>query len=204
MATRSLSTWAPLPQSHVFSHLVVPSQLRGALTPLAVDPKFGMTCKVDVPGDAWFRQARGPATRMLQKEGYLPRVDHCSIHVVLPSELRIAPLVRLGTIAYNLHIVWKNGTVCISSRLRLVAFSRPFSLPFPSSWPGTASFTLLPLSMPPGNSCRAGSWHTCCKPRVGILNVYFSSDTTAARSRDLVVCMLLSFLLCILTSRCGA
>ena len=29
---------------------------------------FGTTLKVDNPGDAWFRRARGPASRRLQKE----------------------------------------------------------------------------------------------------------------------------------------
>ena len=149
---------APLAQLHVFSHLVVPSQLRGALTPLAVDPKFGMTCKVDVPGDACFRQARGPCNQNVAERGYLPRVDHCSIHVVLPSAPRIA--------RHCLYIL----TPALGSTLATFFFALPVLL----------------------------AWHCV------ILSVYFSSDTTAARSRDLVVCMLLSFLSCILTSRCGA
>ena len=44
---------------------------------------------------------------------------------------------------------------------------------FPSSWPGTASSTLLPLSMPPGNLAAQEAGTLRIKPRVGIFFVDF-------------------------------
>ena len=43
---------------------------------MASHQDFGTTLKVDNPGDAWFRRARGPATRRLQK------VDICQAFTI--------------------------------------------------------------------------------------------------------------------------
>ena len=147
---------------------------------------------MDIPGDALVPLHEGP-------RGSLPRVDQCGI--VLPSELWITS--TWSTWAHHCLIhstLWKTTMFLTYLRLHAVAFSRTSSLPSPSSWPGTASFALLPLSMPPGNSCRAGGWHTGCKPRVGILCVIFPCGIPAVRSCALVVCLLLG---CILSIRCG-
>ena len=86
------------------------------------------------------------------ERGYLPRVGHCGIHIVLPSEPWIA---ALGSTWAPLPTT---STWCRKTALLLHTYactwwhsSRPSSSLFPSFWPGTASFTLLPLSMPPGN-----------------------------------------------------
>ena len=98
----------------------------------------------------------------------------------------------------------ENCTVFTHLHLHLVALSRVPLSSFPPSWPGTAPFTLLPLSMPPGNPCHAGGWHLRRKPSVGIFYVHFSRGIFAPRSLHPVVCMQHSFFLWILTSRCGA
>ena len=50
---------------------------------------------------------------------------------------------------------------------------------FPSPWPGTASSTLLPLSMPPGNLAAQEAGTLRIKPRVGIFFVDFSCGILA-------------------------
>ena len=59
----------------------------------------------------------------------------------------------------------------------------------PSSW------SPLPLSMPPGNPCRAGGWHLRRKPSAVSSTSFFLCGISASRSRDLVVCTLHSYLL---------
>ena len=51
---------------------------------------------------------------------------------------------------------------------------------------------------------KSGGWHTGCKPRVGIVFVVLSCGISAARTRIVVVCLLLGILLRILTSQSGA
>ena len=91
---------------------------------------------------------------------------------------------------------------------------------FPSPWPGTASSTLLQLSMPPGNLAAQEAGTLRIKPRVGIFFVDFScgilavafgcavllfmSDvqldpTLFGRSRVLVPYLLLGVLFCVFT-----
>ena len=50
---------------------------------------------------------------------------------------------------------------------------------FPSPWPGTASSTLLPLSMPPGNLAAQEAGTLRIEPRVGIFFVDFSCGILA-------------------------
>ena len=66
---------------------------------------------------------------------------------------------------------------------------------FPSSWPGTASFTLLPLSMTPGNRVTQEAGIQRCKPRVGDSFVDFSRGIFAARPGVLVLYLLLLWVL---------
>ena len=99
-------------------------------------------------------------------------LDHCaSIH--------------LGTIASNLRMPWRTARFYTLP----LALSRMSLLSFPSSWPGTASSTLLPLSMPPGNLCHAGGSHLRRKASIDNLYVHFSRGIFAPRFRELVVCM---------------
>ena len=73
-------------------HILLSRRSSGVLTLMASYLDFGATLKVDNPGDAWFRRARGPRNQKVAERGYLPSFHHCSIHVVLPSEPWIAVL----------------------------------------------------------------------------------------------------------------
>ena len=69
----------------MFSHNLLFRRTSGVLTTWAVDPEFGITFKVDVPGDAWFRRARGPHNQNVAEKCFLPGFAHLGIHVVLPG-----------------------------------------------------------------------------------------------------------------------
>ena len=81
----------------------------------------------------------------------MPRVGHCSLHVLSPSEC--------------LGLPWQH-TVCTHISTHLVAFSRPSPLPFPSSRPGLRLSGSC-LSMRPENLRYAGGSHLRRKPWVG-------------------------------------
>ena len=120
IATRWLSSLAPLPQVHMFL--------------LHVLETLGS------------RQVRGPSIQNMAERGHLTRVGHMQHSRRLAKRtLDRCARVHLGTIAYNLHMAWMATLFLHTFYLHLVAFSRPFPLPCPSSWPGTASFTLLPF-----------------------------------------------------------
>ena len=204
IATRSLSTLAPLPQSMCSHTHVVPSKLGS-------NDSFGSRhkdrndlCKVDVPGDAWFPQARGPSTRMLQKEG----ICHASTIAAFTSSCQVnIGLLPLGPPRHHClqppHSE-ENRHCFYLLRLALGSILATLFLALPVLFAWHCVFHAPALFRPPGNSCLAGGWHLRIKPRVAIVFVYFSCGISATRSRDLVVCMPRCFLLCMLTSRCGA
>ena len=110
--------------------------------------------------------------------------------------------------------------MCLHTSVDIGGSISSFAIGFsPSPWPGTASSTLLQLSMPPGNLAAQEAGTLRIKPRVGIFFVDFScgifavafgcavllfmSDaqlelTLFGRSRVLVLYLLLGgFFLCI-------
>ena len=96
----------PLPHLHVFLHPAFTAQLGST----EVDPKLGITFKVDVPCYAWFRRARGHRNQKVAERGYLPSLHRCGIHVVLPNEPWItvlgstySPLPATSTLRGKLH-----------------------------------------------------------------------------------------------------
>ena len=145
-------------------------------------------------------QQEGSAIRELQKEDICQAFTIAAFTSSWPANPRS---LCLGLPRHPPH-VRENRTVFTHHHLHLVALSRVPLSSFPPSWPGTAPFTLLPLSMPRGNPCHAGGWHLRRKPNVGIFYVLFSRGIFAPRSLHPVVWMQHSFFLCILTSRCGA
>ena len=96
-----------------------------------------------------------------------------------------------GHISVRLHV----SNTCIPPLAFGGSISFAVTVPFPSSRPGTASFTLLPLSMPPGNLCRVGGWQLRRKPRVEFLYVLFPCSILGSRFCALVAWMPYSLLL---------
>ena len=93
---------------------------------------------------------------MLQKEG----ICHAQTIAAFSSSCQVnLGLLPFGSTLAPPHTVEKRHCFLITYTCTWWHFSRPSSLPCPSSWPGAASLTLLPLSMPLGNSCRARGWH---------------------------------------------
>ena len=190
---------------HVFSHCGVPSQLASA-NPHGILPRL----RYDLEGrQSWRRllplSMRAPQPEICRKRVSAKRSPLWHLRRLAKRTLDRCAWVHLGTFAYNLHMVWKKRHCPYIVRLQLVAFSRPSPLPFPCSWPGTAPFTLLPLSMPPGNSRHAGGLHTDCKPRVGILyGLFFRVAFLHLAPVILLFTCLAVFFLCMQTSRCGA
>ena len=75
IATRSLSTLAPLPPLLGSHFLMLFRCSSGRLRPSWSLSEFGTTLRIDNPEDAWFRQARGPRNQNVAERGYLSCVD---------------------------------------------------------------------------------------------------------------------------------
>ena len=129
--------------------------------PICRPSEFGTTLRIDNSEDAWFREARRPCNQNVVERGHLPYVDHRGPpghhclqppHVVEDSTAFTSSTWR-GSIFANICwcCAWTFG--CCAWRackwhtavgiwwLHLV-LRHPS---FPSFWPGTASFTLLPF-----------------------------------------------------------
>ena len=92
---------------------VVPLRL-GSTDPHGV-PQNGTTLRIDNPENAWVRQARRPCNQDVAVRGHPPCVDHRGFHVVLPSETWCTVMFHLGSIACDLHMMWKTALLFSSS-----------------------------------------------------------------------------------------
>ena len=70
--------------------------------------------------------------------------------------------------------------MCLHTSVDIGGSISSFAIGFsPSPWPGTASSTLLPLSMPPGNLAAQEAGTLRIKPRIGVFFVDFSCGILA-------------------------
>ena len=106
----------------------------------------------------------GPATRMWQKED---RCHALSTRSLAKRTLDRCGWVHLGTIAHNLHIVWKTALFYILLlALGCILATFASTIPVFSAWHCAFHAPAFPCHRET-NFCHAGGWHLRRKPCVG-------------------------------------